>query len=322
MHLIDEIFIAMNYMLNRLLKFLVDITKAMIGGRPETFLVRSAFGFLLLAVFLGVGGMYSHWGLTVVAAVPGMIFMVLLSAAYAGAKSFFTVVSAVTVSLFTILWLFDTGNTHYLMLALSMLFVTGMIAFLDGVMISSMIRGTLAEMRVNSTLKRIAGKTGHVVNNVLLQNEHFSCEIDHVLINHAGVFIVETKGLAGRIFNQGEHAPWMQVLPSEQSMQFESPIVQNARHVSVLKEMLGNEYPVYSVVVFTNATFANEMPSNVMLIGDLKKYIKNFKHKAIVSSAQAHALNTIESKRDSSNAAKREHLRRIAERRLREHMAQ
>ncbi|WP_018079153.1 NERD domain-containing protein [Thiobacillus denitrificans] len=321
MHLIEEIFVAMSHLLNRLMKFSVDVTRALMGGRQETFLVRAAFGCLLVGIFLVVGGIQSHWAVLVAAAVPGVLFMVLLSAAYAGAKSFFTVTGMGVVALFAILWLFNMDNAQYLVLATGMLFVTGMIAFLDGAMVSSMIRGALADMRVKSTLKRIAGKTGHVIHNVLLQSELYSCEIDHILINHAGVFVVETKGMSGRIFNQGENMPWIQAPSTDHSMEFESPIEQNARHVSVLKELLGTEYPIYSLVVFTNATFANAMPSNVIQVGDLKKYIRQFKHKAIVSSAQAHALNTIESKRDTSRAGQREHRRRVEERRLREHMA-
>lgn len=322
MHLIEEIFLAMNQMLNRLARFSANLARALMGGQPESFLVRAAFACLVLAIVLGVGGLQTHWALSVVAVIPVTVFALLLSSAYAGAKSFFTVIGTGMVALFAILWLFDTENLHYLTLSASMLFVTGMIGFLDGAMISWMISGTLAELRVKSILKRIAGKSGHVLNNVLLQNEQYSCEIDHILINHAGVFAIERKDQAGKIFNQGDERPWIQVLASEQTVEFESPVVQTARHVTVLKELLGSAYPVYSLVVFTNAIFGNEMPSNVIRLCDLRKYIKQFKHKAIVSSAQAHALNTIESKRDTSRAGQREHQRRVDARRLREHMAQ
>lgn len=320
MHLVEEIFMAMSQLLTRLLNFSASVARALMGGHPESSLIRAAFGFLALAIALLAAGMYSHWSVMVSAAVPGTLFIVLMSATYSGTKSFFTVMGIGTASMFMILWLFAMDNIHYVVLAVSMLFLTAMIAYMDGPMVSCMIRGTLAEMRVRSALKRIAGKKGHLLSNVVLQNDIGSCEIDYVVVNHAGVFVVDSRGLSGRVFNQGESAPWLQVLPSNQTIEFESPALENARQVRAMESLLGSDVPVHGVVVFTNAKFANEMPPNVVHVFELKGYIRQFKSKALVSSGQMHVVNTIEKKRDTSRAGRRALQQRMEERRLREHM--
>lgn len=76
-------------------------------------------------------------------------------------------------------------------------------------------------------------------------------QVDCIAVNNKGVFVFESKDYSGWIFGNGNQAKWTQVLAyGKDKRKFYNPIKQNSNHVSVVKKMLGDGIPVYSVVVF------------------------------------------------------------------------
>ena len=117
------------------------------------------------------------------------------------------------------------------------------------------VKGFIGE----SIVKVIIGKTSDkpeqerfVVNNFLIQLENGkTSQTDHVLVNRNGVFVIETKNYSGRIYGNDIQREWTQVLNyGKVKNQFYSPVKQNATHVHHIKELLPDEFPVHSVVVF------------------------------------------------------------------------
>lgn len=80
-----------------------------------------------------------------------------------------------------------------------------------------------------------------------------SRQIDHIIIRSNGIFVVETKNYSGTIYGTENQMQWTQVLGyGREKHKFYNPVKQNATHVSKIREILGKDAPIFSIVVFVN----------------------------------------------------------------------
>lgn len=81
-------------------------------------------------------------------------------------------------------------------------------------------------------------------------------EIDILMICKKGIFVFESKNYSGWIFGSENQKNWYQTLPTKgresHKEQFYNPIMQNRSHIKHLKSLLGNQIPMYSIIVFSN----------------------------------------------------------------------
>jgi len=108
--------------------------------------------------------------------------------------------------------------------------------------------------RGENQVKRIIGKTveneQYVINNLTLVNDGKTSQIDHIVINPRGIFVIETKNYSGRIYGSEKQLEWTQVLSyGKVKNKFYNPLKQNATHVYIVKKLV-EKLPVRSVVVF------------------------------------------------------------------------
>lgn len=85
-----------------------------------------------------------------------------------------------------------------------------------------------------------------------------TCEIDMVMIDSKGIFVIESKNYSGWIFGSENKTFWYQTLQSFFSgnvskVSFYNPVFQNRSHVKALKRIIGNYVPFYSLIVFSDA---------------------------------------------------------------------
>lgn len=104
-------------------------------------------------------------------------------------------------------------------------------------------------------VRRIIGETNppiqYVINDYVIEHDGKSSQIDHILINYYGVFVIETKNYSGRIYGNDTQLQWTQVLQyGKVKNKLYNPVKQNATHIYRLKNILGN-VPFFSLVVFT-----------------------------------------------------------------------
>ena len=116
---------------------------------------------------------------------------------------------------------------------------------------SPSVRGKRGENRV----RRIIGKTQeglrYVFNDYKIVDEGMSCQIDHILINQNGVFVIETKNYSGNIYGTDEQREWTQVLAyGKIKNKIYNPVKQNNTHVYRIRKILPKEFPLVSIVVF------------------------------------------------------------------------
>ena len=116
----------------------------------------------------------------------------------------------------------------------------------------------------------------HYYHNIIVPFKNGSSQIDHLVVSPFGLFIVETKNLAGWIYGASDKAKWTQVLYKTKH-QFQNPLRQTFRQKKVLASYFGvQEKNIHPIINFVgDCTFQTEMPSNVIQ-SDPAKYIKQF----------------------------------------------
>ena len=64
-------------------------------------------------------------------------------------------------------------------------------------------KGLIGELIVRINISKTKPGKQYVVNNILFQTDDGkSSQVDHLLINPNGVFVVETKNYAGRVYRK------------------------------------------------------------------------------------------------------------------------
>lgn len=80
-------------------------------------------------------------------------------------------------------------------------------------------------------------------------------EIDVILLTLNGIFVFESKNYRGWVYGSENQDLWTLTMPAGNRIRkeyFYNPIIQNKSHINALKKLIGNNLPVYSVIVFSN----------------------------------------------------------------------
>ena len=129
-----------------------------------------------------------------------------------------------------------------------------------------------------ASARRILGKTipgqQYVINRLILKSGDKSThEIDHLLINSNGVFVIETKNWSGTIYGKETDKYWTQVLTKNKKNTPENPIKQNETHIFHISNILSEKLPIFSVIVFVQGNTQKIDAPYVYTLGGLKKLI-------------------------------------------------
>ena len=152
-------------------------------------------------------------------------------------------------------------------------------------------------------------------HNVTLPTPRGTTQIDHVFVSAFGVFVVETKNMAGWIYGSEQDREWTQVFPGGQKFKFQNPLRQNYGHVQALEDALaGTGTPrgvVRSVVIFVGkAKLKRELPENVTVGFGGARYIRSFRNRTLSEAQVALICELVESRRiKPSWKTDRQHIR-------------
>ena len=101
-------------------------------------------------------------------------------------------------------------------------------------------------------LVNLFGRKGKTLRNLYVPKDNGeTSEIDVVYITQKGIFVFESKNYSGWIFGDEKGMYWTVSLPNGQKNRFYNPIKQNRTHLKWLGQFLGNEVPLFSIVVFS-----------------------------------------------------------------------
>jgi len=180
------------------------------------------------------------------------------------------------------------------------------------------VKGTVGEGKVHRILRRFARKTkdGFCFRDLLIPKQPGTAQIDNILINRFGIFLIEVKNYAGTVLGNEFERWWTHKLRNGEEKSMYNPIMQNKEHVAALSALL-KDHPnlrFYSIVAFSNqCKLAGVMP-NVVHFGDLfKALLLRCKGEPILTEAEVRQIaSKIESLNIPGRKARKEHAARAA----------
>lgn len=117
----------------------------------------------------------------------------------------------------------------------------------------SKIVGWFGEKYTKDELKKLP-KEYKVINNVLIEINGATHQIDHVVVSKYGIFCIETKQYNGFITGYKWDKYWIRHL-GKNKYKCTNPIRQNYGHVKSLSELLNIDISnIYNIVCFTGNT--------------------------------------------------------------------
>lgn len=97
-----------------------------------------------------------------------------------------------------------------------------------------------------------------IINDVMLEVDGVTHQIDHVVISQFGVFVIETKDYSGIITGGEYDNKWVRHFKNGKKMYYENPIKQNYGHVKCIQELFGlNDNQVINLVFLTDKSKIN-----------------------------------------------------------------
>lgn len=113
-------------------------------------------------------------------------------------------------------------------------------------------KGKQGELYVAKRLKKLPQDQYRVINDLLLQSNGYSSQIDHVVVSPYGAFVIETKNFTGDIYGGPNSEMWTQNIYGNKS-QFRNPIWQNQGHITALKKVLDDKGRItfHNIVLFS-----------------------------------------------------------------------
>ena len=101
-------------------------------------------------------------------------------------------------------------------------------------------------------LVQLFGRKGKVLRNMYLPKDNGdTSEVDVVFITQKGIFVFESKNYSGWIFGDEKSQKWTAMLPNKQKNQFYNPIKQNRIHLKWMAKYVGDDVPLFSIIVFS-----------------------------------------------------------------------
>ena len=158
---------------------------------------------------------------------------------------------------------------------------------------------------------------GKVIRNVYVptSNGH-TTEIDVLYVTSRGIFVIESKNFSGWIFGNEADRYWTQSLKGGEKNRFYNPVLQNRGHIKWLREYLGEDIPMYSVIVFSERCELKKVTVSsrgvaVVKRDDLIKAVKRFWNASSARYSEAHVNKLYQRLQPLTNvsyATKREHV--------------
>ena len=146
-------------------------------------------------------------------------------------------------------------------------------------LIQAKVRGWIGEKAVSIILKFLPDEYT-VFNNIYIEENGKSTQIDHVILSPYGIFVIETKNYSGWIYGS-ENAQYWTKNKYGTKYRFYNPLLQNYSHVKALQSLFG--FPMLyfvPIVVFTGrATIKGHYPNHYViyarqLLSTIKAYRK------------------------------------------------
>ena len=148
----------------------------------------------------------------------------------------------------------------------------------------------------NALIKHLKSNSWHLLNNITLQIENHTTQIDHILVSRHGIFVIETKHYKGWIFGDERSKEWTQVI-WKRKFKFQNPIHQNYKHVKAIQDILDfiPKDQIIGLVVFTgDGFFKTKKPQNVHSLESLISHLKGLTEEVLTENRLQFCVGRLE----------------------------
>ena len=143
------------------------------------------------------------------------------------------------------------------------------------------LTGKLGEVLTAKELKyvQLFGRKGRILRNIYVPKDNGeTSEIDLLYITQKGIFVFESKNYSGWIFGDEKSQKWTMMLPNKVKHSFYNPIKQNQTHIKWLRNYIGEEIPLFSIIVFSERC---ELKKVTITSQDIKVIKRDFTYAAV-----------------------------------------
>lgn len=148
------------------------------------------------------------------------------------------------------------------------------------------IKGKIGEEKTTLVLETLPHHSYRVINDLLINQNGHSSQIDHVVISEFGIFVIETKNYKGWIYGGDNSEYWTQNIYGNK-YKLRNPILQNQGHIYALNKILKvNPGAFVSIVAFSGkANLKSRFTEHVVYISQIRKLILSYKQKCLTSES-------------------------------------
>ena len=173
-------------------------------------------------------------------------------------------------------------------------------------------RGWLGEFKVKLVIGKTKPEVKYVINNLTLRiGDNKTSQIDHIVINKHGIFVIETKNYSGRIYGNETQLEWTQVLNyGKVKNKLYNPIKQNKTHLYHISNLLNRNLPLFSAIVLVQGNTQYINASGVYNLRELRRLLKSNTREYLSSEKMEEAYKALLNANDAS-ITKREHIQNI-----------
>ena len=134
-------------------------------------------------------------------------------------------------------------------------FTIGLTLLILGILIDiyyPKFRGFMGEFWLKLELKKLPKNKYKLLNDIMIEDEKGTHQIDHIVISKYGIFVIEMKNYYGLILGNRYKEKWYQCL-GKNKYAFHNPMYQNYGHVKALSNALNlNEDLFIPITCFSN----------------------------------------------------------------------
>lgn len=173
------------------------------------------------------------------------------------------------------------------------------------------LRGMIGEFWVKCELKKLDKNKYYILNDIMIEDEFGTHQVDHIVVSKFGIFVIEMKNYYGLIIGDEYKEDWTQCL-GKNKYYFKNPIHQNYGHIKSLSNILQIDSKYFiSIVCFSNTTKLKlKSQSVVVQLDDLVKNINNFSE-TLLDTNLDNIINKINEKNISDKKKRKEHIKEI-----------
>lgn len=196
---------------------------------------------------------------------------------------------------------------YFLIILFVVVFIILKLPSVKGIIGETIIKIVIGKNSQNQKKKK------YVINDLVLEiAPGKTAQIDHVVINQNGIFVIETKNYSGRIYGNESQMQWTQVLNyGKVKNQFYSPVKQNQTHIYAIQKILNQNATIHSIVVFVKGNTQYIQSPNVYTIRGLIQKLKTSSGKMISPEQMDVIYDALVANDKRSTISRAEHIANI-----------